>query len=67
MDGLNAINDDGILESNFRDTYSEKLELRRENGNNVEATFLDLGINIKSNKFQIGTFHKRDSFCIQHC
>ena len=67
MDGLNAINDDGILESNFRDTYSEKLELRRENGNNVEATFLDLGINIKSNRFQIGIFHKRDSFCIQHC
>ena len=44
IDDLNAINDAGIFESNFRDIYQEELELLRENGNNAEAIFLDLDI-----------------------
>ena len=51
-DGLNAINDSGIFEGNFRDIYPEELELYRENGNNAEASFLDL----------FSLFDKRDSF-----
>ena len=58
---LNAVNDAGIFENNFRDIYSEELEWRRENGNSAETTFLDLDIKIK-NKFQIGLFNKRESF-----
>ena len=62
IDDLNAINHAGIFESNSRDIYPEELELRRENGNNAEATFLDLDIKTKINKFQIDLFDKRDSF-----
>ena len=51
-DGLNAINDSGIFQCNFRDIYLEELELYRENGNNAEASFLDL----------FSLFDKRDSF-----
>ena len=58
---LNAINDAGIFENNFRDIYPEELEWRRENGNSAETTFLDLDIKIK-NKFQIGLFNKREKF-----
>ena len=39
IDDLNTINDAGIFESTFRDTYLEELELSRENENNSEATF----------------------------
>ena len=39
IDDLNTINNAGIFESNFKDTYLEKLELSRENENNSEATF----------------------------
>ena len=47
VDDLNTINDAGIFESNFIDIYPKELELHRENGNNAEATFLDLDIKIK--------------------
>ena len=57
---MNAINHAGIFESNLSDP--EELESCRENGNNAEATFLDLDIKIKNHKFQIDLFDKRDSF-----
>ena len=38
VDDLNAMNDEGIFESNFRDIYAEELELREENVNNAKAT-----------------------------
>ena len=58
---MNAINNAGKYESNFTDIYPEELELCRQNDSNAEATFLDLDIKIKNNKFQIGIFDKRDS------
>ena len=59
INDLSEINDTGIFErDNFRDLYP--LELHRENGNNTEATFLELNILIKNNKFQVGLFDKRD-------
>ena len=58
---MNAINNAGKYESNFTDIYPEELELCRQNGSNAEATFLDLDIKIKNNKFQIGIFDQRDS------
>ena len=51
IDDLNEINDAIIFESNFRNIYPEQLDLCRENGNNADATFLDLDIKIKNNKF----------------
>ena len=62
INDLNAINDAGIFENNFRGSYPEELELCREIGNNAEAIFLDLGTKIKNNTFQICLFDKRDSF-----
>ena len=61
-DDLNAINDAGIFESNSRDIFPEELELCIENGNNVEATFLELYIKIKSNKYETDLLDERNSF-----
>ena len=58
---LNAVNDAGIFESNFGDIYPEELELRRENGNNAEATFFRFRHQEKKKKFQIDLFDKRQS------
>ena len=62
INDLNAINDAGTFESNFRVIYLEELKLYRENGNNTKVIFLDLDIKIINRKFQIGLFDKRDSF-----
>ena len=40
IDDFSVINDAGIFEGNFSNIYPENLELRKENDNNVEATFL---------------------------
>ena len=61
-DGLNTINDDGIFESNFTNVYPEELELHRENGNIIDAIFLDLDIKIKNNQFEIGHVDKETVF-----
>ena len=47
VDDLNAINDAGIFESNFIGIYLKELELHWENGDNAEATFLDLEVKVK--------------------
>ena len=47
VDDLNAINDG----SNFRNICPEESELRRENGNNVDANFSGLDIKVKNNEF----------------
>lgn len=57
IDGLNAINDAGIFEINFWDIYPKESEMCKKNGNNAEASSLDLDSKIK-NKFQIGLFDK---------
>ena len=62
IDDLSAINDGGLFENNFKDIYPEELELGKENTSNNEASFLDLQINIKNSKFEVGLFDKRDSF-----
>jgi len=62
IDDLNAINDGGLFENNFKNIYPEELELGKENSDNLEASFLDLHICIKDDKFQVGLFDKRDNF-----
>ena len=62
IDDLSVVNDDGIFEVNIKDIYPKELELTKENYNSSEASFLDLNISIKDNKFQLGLFDKRDSF-----
>ena len=62
IDDLNAINDGGEFESNFRNIYPEELQLNKENTSNFEASFLDLQIKIENGKFVVGLFDKRDDF-----
>ena len=58
IDDFNEINDTRTLESNFKDIYPEELTFCREN-DDAEATFLNLNIILKNNKFQIAFFNKR--------
>ena len=62
IDDLNAINDGGEFESNFRNIYPEELQLNKENTSNFETSFLDLQIKIENGKFVVGLFDKRDDF-----
>ena len=43
IDDLNMINDGGKFENNFKDIYSEELQLNKDN---FEASFLDFQIKI---------------------
>jgi len=47
---LNDFNDKGEFEKNIKNIYPEELELKKENVGINDATFLDLGIEIKNNK-----------------
>ena len=63
IDDLIAINDGGTFEKNYKNIYPEELELKKENHDINEATFLDLNIHISnSNNFNISLFDKRDTF-----
>ena len=62
IDDFNAISDFGIFESNFKDTYSKELELRRDNDNNAVAKVQIQTSRQKKKKFQISLFDKIDSF-----
>ena len=59
INDFNKINDTRTLEGNFRDIYPEELTFCRENDDDAEATFLNLSIILKNNKFQIAFFNKR--------
>ena len=60
IDDLDAMNDCGEFEKCFKDIYPQKLELKKENNGNKQATFLDISVN--DNKFEIKLFDKRDAF-----
>ena len=62
IDDLIALNDDKEFESCFKEIYPVELELGKENEGYQEATFLDLNIAIKNNKFSISLYDKRDGF-----
>ena len=62
IDDLNSINDGGEFESNFSKIHHEELQLNRENTDKDEASFLDLDIKIKDEKFHFVLFDKQDSF-----
>ena len=62
IDDLNSINDGEEFESNFSKIHHEELQLNRENTDKDEASFLDLDIKIKDEKFHFVLFDKQDSF-----
>jgi len=62
IDDLNVINDGGYFSQHFHEIYPQEMELSKENHGEVSASFLDLDIEIKENKFHFGLYDKRDAF-----
>ena len=60
-DDLNPINDDGEFEANYCDKNHDELQQDQENTDEYEASFLDLDIKMKDEKFQVGLFDEKDS------
>ena len=59
---LNSTDDGGEFESNYSNIYLQELQLGKENADKNGASFFDLNIKIKDQKFHFGLFDKRDSF-----
>ena len=62
IDDLNSMNDGGEFERSFGEIYPPELELKKENSNNDQASFLDLDIKVNNRVFDIQLFDKRDAF-----
>ena len=60
INDLNSMNDGRNFESSYSNIYPEKLQLGKENTHKHEASFLDLDIKIKDEKFHLDDFDKRD-------
>ena len=62
IDDLCALNDGGEFEKHYGEIYPEEMQLGKENKDNKNASFLDLGISIENKKIDVGLFDKRDAF-----
>ena len=62
IDDLLAINDGEQFLNNFLDIYPPELELKKENMNNNEATFLDLHLSINDGQITTQLYDKRNYF-----
>ena len=62
IDDLTALNDGGEFERSFREIYPPELELKKENIDNTNGSFLYLTIKIKNNRFATSLYDKRDGF-----
>ena len=62
IDDLIAINDHDEFERNFLEIYPPELQLKKENIDHHNASFLDLDISICQNQFNLQLYDKRDSF-----
>ena len=56
------MNDSKELENSFKEIYPAELELKKENANDNEATFLHINIIIKEGQFSTKLYYKRDGF-----
>ena len=62
INDLNSINDGGEFESSYSTIYPAELQLGKGNTDKHEASFLNLDIKIKDEKFHFVLFDKQDSF-----
>lgn len=62
IDDLSIFNDNGEFEKNIKNIYPKELELKKENNGHLQATFLDLNIEIKNKRFSMKLYDKRDDF-----
>ena len=64
IDNLNVLSYCVEFERSFHEIYPPKLELKKENLDYLDGSFLDLMIIIKDKRFFTKLFDKRDSFLI---
>ena len=57
-----AINDGNEFSKSVNEIYPEELELKRENANDYEATFLDLHLTINNGQITTKLYDKRNSY-----
>ena len=62
IDDLNVVNDGGYFSEHFHEIYPEEMVLSKENKDTLTASFLDLDIEIRDNKFHYGLYDKRNAF-----
>ena len=62
IDDLSAVNDDKMFENNISKIYPPELELKKENTGYLNASFLDIDIQIINDKFSLKLYDKRDDF-----
>ena len=62
IDDIASLNSEGTFENAYMDIYPEELILTKENQSNSRASFLDLDIEIKDKKFDIGLYDKRKDY-----
>ena len=62
IDDLNALNDNSEFERCYKEIYPPELELKKENVDIHNASFLDLDISIVDGKFVLKLYDKRDAF-----
>ena len=62
IDDLITINNNGHMETHWKDIYPAELQLNKENDMPIEATFLDLRLEIVDQEVITSVYGKRDNF-----
>jgi hypothetical protein len=63
IDDLLTINNDGLMKEYMNDIYPKELDLKHENeGNEKQASYLDLNINVTNQELITSIYDKRDDF-----
>ena len=63
IDDLLTINNDGLMKEYMNDIYPKELDLKHENeGNEKQASYLDLNINVINQELITSIYDKRDDF-----
>lgn len=62
IDDLITINNNGHMEIHWKDIYPAELQLNKENDMPIEATFLDLRLEIVDREVITSVYDKRDNF-----
>ena len=62
IDDLIAMNDCGEFLRSFHEIYPQEMVLKRENTNDTEANYLEMGLQVVSNIFESKLYDKRNAF-----
>ena len=62
IDDLIALNNNNEFDKHYKEIYPPELELKKENIDPTEASFLDLSIKIRESRFCTSLYDKRNNF-----